>query len=532
MSSFTNTKKFALIIALVFAFGIVAMACGPEEAEPTDDPDEPEETEIMIAQGIDVQDWDIHDHNNTATEAVHVNIFDYLIWRNEDLELEPALAEDWELIDDTTWRFYLREGVTWHDGEPFTGEDVKFTLERVANDETLTEHGQYNQIKEVQIVDEHTVDIITHDPEPVLLNRLCRLGSGILPKHFFDQFDDMDEAWEEWEKGPIGTGAYKFVEWQRDDRLILEAYEDHWRDKPAIDRVVFRAIPEDSTRIGELVTGGIDVSTHIPPAEWDRVDAEEGVSRLQANSQRVMLLIVRQLERFATSDPLVREAVELAIDEQTLIDEIVGVGIPTRTRVSPGNFGHNPDLHDTFMYDPDRARELLEEAGYDEDNPAEIGFQVPRDRYPMDAEVGQAIAGMLGDVGFEVDLTILEFGAWADRRSAREHPDLTMVGFANSLWDGFLAFNSLRWSVDSEDPIEPEYGYDNEEFDTLIGEAAVEMDSDKREEMFQRAAEMVAEDRVQIHLFQLENNFGVADHVQWDPRPDELLPVFEMEITE
>ncbi len=532
MKNWMGNRILVVMMAALLALAVFS-GCAPDDDDPEEvvaEPDEP--TEIVIAQGIDVQDWDIHDHNNTATEAVHVNLFDYLVWRNAEQELEPALAEDWEIIDDTTWKFELREGVTWHDGEPFTAEDVKFTLERVAYDDALTEHGQYNQIKEVEIIDDHTIRIITHEPEPVLLNRLCRLGSGILPKHFFDQYDDDDDAWEAWEQGPIGTGPYKFVEWRRDDRLVLEAFEDHWRGAPSIDRVTFRVIPEDSTRTSELLVGGIDIATMVPPADWERVKDEDGVRLEQAPSQRVMLLIVRHLDEFVTSDPLVREAVELAIDNEALVKDIVGVGIPCRVRLTPGNFGADPDLHDTYLYDPDRARELLAEAGYDEDNPPKIGLQVPRDRYPMDSEVGQAMAGMLEEVGFEVDLNILEWGAWADRRSAREHPDLTLVGFGNSLWDGFLCFNSLRWSVDSPEPAGREYAFDNEYFDELVGKVMVEMDMDRREEMLQEASWIVVEERPQIALYQLENSYGMSDRVDWSPRGDEMLPVRKMQIRE
>ncbi|MFO8060147.1 MAG: ABC transporter substrate-binding protein [Bacillota bacterium] len=281
-----------------------------------------------------------------------------------------------------------------------------------------------------------------------------------------------------------------------------------------------RTIPEDSTRVAELITGGVDMAVNIPPMEWSRVDDEPGVSIHRANSQRVMLIDIRHLEQYKTHDPRVREAIEYAIDNQALIDELLGgAATPSRTRVTPGNFGANPDLYDTYLFDPDHSRELLADAGYGPDNPCEIGFLATSGRYPMDRKVAQAIAGMLEDVGFVVDTEILEYASFAQIRSAEEQPEMTMIGLANSLWDAFLCFNSLRISQDRN----LRYQYENEEFDELVGAASVEMDPDRRRQMYQRAAEMVAEDRPQIFLYQLKNNYGAADDLDWQPRADEML---------
>jgi len=513
-----------LLIVLMLA-GILVSACGTTEEEPTE-PGETGETqepaeepiEVVIAQGIDVRGWDIHDHNNTATEAVHVNVFDYLVWRNDNMDIEPALATEWEKIDDTTWRFKLRDDVYWHDGEQFTAEDVKFTLERIANPETgseLREHGQYKQIQEVKIIDDFTIEIITFAPEPVLLNRLCRLGSSMLPKHYLEEV-----GWEGFEEHPIGTGPYKFVEWIKDDRLILEANDDYWRGRPQIDRLVFRAIPEDATRVAEVLTGGVDIGVNIPPQEWENIRANDDIELVFANSQRVMLLVDRLNPEYKTSDPNVRAAIDYAIDNQALVDNIMGgAGTPCRTRVTPGNFGANPDLYDTYLYDPDKARQLLEESTCGV--PCEITFHAPAGRYPMDKEIAQAVAGMLEQVGFKVNLNIVEFSVLSNIRQAQEHQELYLIGFANSLWDAHLAVNSLRQEIDYEDQ---HYHLVNDEFEQLTAEAAVEMDTEKRKEMYWRIQEIIAENHgPQIFLFQLKNAFAVNNRVDFQPRADEML---------
>jgi len=521
-----KSRNLALLLVLVMVLGAATVGCGQgAEQGATDDGI----TEIVIAQGIDVRSWDIHDHNNTATEALHVNVFDYLVWRNQDLEIQPALATSWEQVDETTWRFELREGVKWHDGEPFTAEDVKWTLERIANPETgaeLREHGQYKQIQEVRIVDDHTVEIITFAPEPVLLNRLCRLGSSMLPKHYLEEV-----GWEGFEAHPIGTGPFKFVEWIKDDRVVLEAYDDYWRGRPEIDRLVFRAIPEDATRVAELLTGGVDIAVNVPPQEWPNVESNSDTVLKRANSQRVMLLVDRLNPEYKTSDPNVRAAIDYAIDKQALVDTIMGgAGTPTRTRVTPGNFGANPDLYNTYLYDPDKAVELLAASGYGPDNPCQITMHSPAGRYPMDKEVAQAIAAMLESVGFDVNLQIVEFGQLSNIRNAQEHQELYLIGFANSLWDAHLALNSLRQAIDGE---KQHHYFINEEFEQLTAEAAVEMDRERRAEMYHRAQEIIADNHgPHIYLYQLKNSYGINKQVNFEPRADEMLWMWPVTVNE
>jgi len=473
--------------------------------------------EVVVAQGIDLRGWDIHRHNNTATEAIHCNVFDYLVRRDQDMNIGPCLATSWDQVDETTWRFHLREGVKWHDGREFTAEDVKFTLERVASPDTgaeLREHWFYRTIREVRVVDPHTVDIITDGPDPILLNRLCRLGSGMLPAHYI-----AEVGWEGFEEKPIGTGAYKFVEWIKDDRVVLEANPDYWGERAQVDRVVFRAIGDDSTRVAELLTGGVDIAADIPPQEWANVGESEGAELKPVGSQRVMLLVTRMGPGFKTSDQRVREAIDYAIDEGALVEHILsGAGTPCRTRVTPGNFGAHPDLYDTYLYDLDRARQLLAEAGYGPDNPCEITFHAPAGRYLMDKEIALAIGGMLEEAGFRVNLQILEWGAFSDLRKANKHGELYLIAYGNSLWDADLALNVMRPSYD-----DGHYGFVNDEYESLLDAAAAEMNAEKRAGMYRRCQEIVADGfGPQLYLFRLKNMYGVRKGLDFTPRADEM----------
>ncbi len=475
--------------------------------------------ELVIAQGIDIHGFDVHDHNVTAVEAVLVNLFDYLLLRSPGGSLEPALATSWERVSDTAMRFSLREGVVWHDGSPFTAEDVKFSLERVATDASLREHGNYMQIREVEVVSPLEVVIHTHQPEPVLLSRLSRIGSAIVPKHHIEAV-----GWEGFNLDPIGTGPFRFVEWRRDERLVLEAFDDHWRGRPAWDRLVHRTVPEDSIRVAELLTGGVDVATNVPTHEAERVRDAKGVRVEPWPTPRVMLYLMNTDPGVATGDPRVREAIDYAIDNQLLIDVLMGgFGTPVRGRVSHGITAAPMRLFDTYLYDPERARALLAEAGY---GPGELTIRVqgPAGRYPLDADIAEVTAVMLEAVGIRAEVEVLEWSAYLSRvwnADAVEH--MGLIGLGNSLFDAALAYTLIT----CDGGYSGKTNWCDPGFDLLLAEALVELDPVRRAELFDQVYEVVAEERVMVFLFQLENLVGLSDAVDWTPRVDELLWMFD-----
>ncbi|MEM6427848.1 MAG: ABC transporter substrate-binding protein [Deinococcota bacterium] len=475
--------------------------------------------EIVVAQRVDVPTFDVHQHSTTAVEAVLTNLFDYLIFRDVEGVLQPALATSWESIDTTSWRIVLREGVTWHDGEAFDAEDVKYTLERVANDVELALQGEFETIASVDIVSDVEVIIRTAEPDPLMLSRLSRLGASMLPEHYI-----REVGIEEFSVNPIGTGPYQFVEWIRDDRVVLEAYADHWRGAPAYERVVFRAIPEDSTRVSELISGGVDIAMGVPAIDVPRIESAGGIEILPTPTPRVYLFLVNTGEDSVMSDPLIREAVDYAIDEQIIIDTLFGgFGTPTLGRVTPGINAAPLELYGQSNADPERARELLAEAGYGSGE-LTIKLQGPTGRYPQDAEMVEVIAVLLEDVGINTEVEILEWSAYLDQIwSPREIVDMGFIAVANSMFDGWHAQRQIvcegSWSASTN--------WCHERFTELVNGAAVELDLDMRAEMLSEAYYIVAEERPMIFMHQLQNLAGIASDVSWTPRPDELLWMFD-----
>ncbi|QOG08439.1 ABC transporter substrate-binding protein [Aureimonas sp. OT7] len=474
-----------------------------------------QERELVIAQGIDTSGFDPHAHTTAAIEAIHVNIFDYLVMRDGAGKLQPAIAREWEQISDTAMRFTLRDDVLFHDGTPLTAQDVKFSIERPALDESVIQHSFYDTIREVEIVGEHEIIVHTDGPDPILLNRLSRIGSGIVSKAYVDRV-----GWDEFALHPIGTGPFRVVEWRRDDRIIMEGFKDHWRGAPVWDRLIHRTIPEDSTRVGELVSGGVDIATNIPSQDIQRV-AESGVAETKPwPSFRVMTLFVNTKEGSPMADPKVREAVDLAIDNQMLIDTVFdGLGTPVRAAVTPGLSAVPMEYHDTFLYDPERSVKLLQEAGYGP-NELTLKIQGPSGRYPLDVETMEIVAVMLNAVGINTEIEALEWSSYQSRvwePYKVEH--LGLIGHANSLQDGYHAVQRARCGYDFANRT----GWCNDRFDELVEKSAVTVDPELRAGMLAEAFKLLSDSRSIIYLHQSENIIGIGNDVDWTPSPDEQL---------
>lgn len=485
----------------------------PEEGSEAPSTGESEDRVLNIAIGTDMVTFDIHDHNNTSTEAIHVNMFNYLFKKDPEGEIYPELVAEFEQIDDLTVEMKLKEGVTFHNGDPLTSEDVKFTLERVATDDTLQEYPNYRQIKEVQVIDELTFRVVTHAPEPSLLHRLSRLGSGILPKNYIEE-----NGWDHFLQNPVGTGPYQFKEWVRDDHISFTPYENFYEGKvEEWDEIVFRVIPENSTRVSELLTGGVDIAVNVPPSDWERVNSNEGTSLAQERSNRVVMLILRATEGLPTSDVRVRQAIDYAIDNGAITENVLqGGAIPTRTRVGPGNFGHKPELYQTYNYDLEKAKALMEEAGYADG--FEMTLHSPRGRYLQDAEVAEMVAGMLSAINIKVNIDFMEWSNFVEMRAANENKDAYLIGLGNSMFDGAYSVDWYR-----AERFEGHTDYKNDRIEELLAASAVNMNPEERAAQIQEIEEIAAEEVPHIMLHQEKINIGVSDHINFVPTPDEMI---------
>ncbi|HSF28871.1 MAG TPA: ABC transporter substrate-binding protein, partial [Candidatus Tectomicrobia bacterium] len=250
----SNRYRFAGFLAVL---GLVALAF---LSVPGAQGGAADEDRIVLALERDQNNMDPFLHFQRVGILMNINMYDSLLHKTPKLQYEPSLATEWRALDDTTWEFKLRKGVKFHSGDPFIAEDVKFTFERVLNPETKSPQiGNVRAVKEVKVVDEHTVHLVTDKPFPLLLERMVFFP--IMPKKHFEKVGAQAFA----DQAPSGTGPYKFVEWKRDQYLRLERFEEHWRGPAPIKTFIIRVIPETATQVAELKTGGVDIVRSLPP---------------------------------------------------------------------------------------------------------------------------------------------------------------------------------------------------------------------------------------------------------------------------
>lgn len=359
-----------------------------------------------------------------APSVVEANVawqmFDSLVWIDDDGELQPALAESWTVSDDgTQYTFELRDGVTFHNGEVFDAEAVRFTWEAGSNPENAY-FDAFTLASDVTVVDADTVTITAAEPNALFL---VQVGAGwpMLPPGYYTEVGLAEFA-----RSPVGTGPFRLVEWAQGDRIVLERFDDHWREGyPLLDRVVFRPILESSTRAAAVRTGDVDIVQRLSPTDAVPLQGADGVELVEYANNRVYYIAFNNLTSGVgepTEDVRVRQAMNLAVDREAIIDALFdGKGRPATALLTEGDVGYDPSIT-AYPYDPDRARELLAEAGFAEG--FEIAMACPSDAYTNFVEVCEAVAAQLGEVGLTVALDVMESGSFWDLQAEKQLPPL------------------------------------------------------------------------------------------------------------
>lgn len=511
---------FGILLSLLLLVGCSTINDEKRESEKHSQ-NEKENNILNISLGTDMLTWDIHNHTTSSTESVHINVFDYLIMRDwsKDGEFIPHLATSWEQKDDTTWNFKLRDDVTFHNGDKLTANDVKYTLERVAKDTSLKSNGDYNTIEQVEVVNDYEFNIHTKEPDPILESRLSRQASGILPKQYMEK-----NGLEEFLKNPVGSGPLKFKSWNKGSEVVLEPNEDYWGEKVTKWKEVhYKAITENSTRVSELITGGLDIAANVPPSDWDRITSSDEVSLQSGESNRTYLLFLDMADGKPASDINVRKAIDYAIDDQALVDILKGGGTPSLTRVNPGNVGFNESLYDKYNFDVEKAKEYLKKAGY-ESGELKLKLTGPQGRYLQDTTVLQMIGGMLENVGIEMELNLLEFSVFSEVREKKQFGDGYLIALGSSFFDAAqsLAYYSPEMSSTT-------FGYNNKKVTELLKEAETSMDEEIRVKNYKEVQEIVAEDIPIVVLFQMDQFYGTNKDLELLIRLDEVIYIPELQ---
>ncbi len=475
----------------------------------------------MVALGSDTPTLDPHMHTARMGIIVGWHLYDTLYARDPRTGRPiPALAESARAVGPTTWELKLRRGVRFHNGEPFDAESVRFTIERILNpDQKSPLRGQFSWIKAVEVVDPYTVRLETHRPYPLVEEMLAFGNFEMVPPRYVREKGDAHFA-----LNPVGTGPYRFVEWKRGERLVLEANEHYWRGAPAVKTVVFRVIPETATQIAEILSGGVDIIRAVPP---DQIPALQGHPNVRITTSRILRVVYLSMDAAgrASKTPLadvrVRRALNHAIPVEEIIQKVLG-GLAVRTNgagMNPLAFGFDPEVK-PYPYDPERARRLLAEAGYPQ------GFETTLNTYAGSIvsveQVAQAVQGYLGRVGIRAKIRHFEdVGQYlAQLRAGKLEGTVLQSWGYNSVFDADALYYIFFRRGEPYD-----YGT-TDELSGLIQEARSTLDARKRQELYARAQRIIHEQAFWVPMYGQYAIEAVSSKLNYEASPDEILRVF------
>lgn len=470
------------------------------------------DAEITIALGSYPTSLDPHTVDDGSERAINDNIYETLLTRTPDGEIVPWLASELPTqVDDTTWEFKLREGVTFHNGEPFNADSVVATITRMVGlvERGETDQGFYGTLVGAEAVDEHTVRITTDGPDGVLPARMCWL------KQIAASAADTPDLSED----SNGTGPYTLDSANQGVDVVIVRNEDYWGERGSIERATYEFSDDGATRLAGLKSGRYQLITNLAPQ-----DVEQAPAYVSRPGQEHPVLIL-DADEGITADPNVRLALNLAVDRDAIAENTFGgfATVDAGQLLSPWILGYNESLQ-PFAYDPDEAKRLLEEAGVAGGSIQLIGES---GRWLRDRELLEAIAGYWSAVGLDVQLEVLEFGAYLDVLFDRENrADAIYVSSSNDLLDPDrqLATYYEAGGVGSSNS--------NEELAGLIAQGRQQLDPAERQATYEQALKIAYDQALFVWLVNNEDIYGLAENVQWTPRADAKLLVMEMSIVE
>jgi peptide/nickel transport system substrate-binding protein len=497
------------LLALILA-PIVAAAPAPAQTKDT----------LVVALVSHAPTLDPHMHFERVGILVNINMFDSLLHKNARLEYEPSLAIAWKALSDTVWEFKLRPGVKFHNGETMTAEDVKYSFDRVLEPgqtkKKSPQYGNVRAIKEVRIVSPDTVHLVTDKPFPLLLERMVFFP--IVPRKHIEKVGE--EAFGT--TATVGTGPFKLVEWKRDQEIRLEAFDQHWRGRPAFKHLVVRSIPEVATQIAELKTGGVDIIRNVSADLAPDLKAHP-----QTTVSSAPILRTHYVHLDMRSEPFskkaVRQAANYAIDREAIVQKMMaGLGRVVPTVVHPAAFGYDASVT-PYAYDPKKSKALLAQAGYPNgvDITLHSGFVEYR-------PVFEAIAQMLTEAGIRTTPKMWDPGpAW--------NKFFQSEGKATHGYYGGWGYYSV---FDADAILHPLYHTEPggwvgkwyirvDGLDPLIDQARSTVDQAVRKRTYTQIQRLLKEEAPSIFLFHQFDTLGISRQVQYAARGDEWLWLFD-----
>jgi peptide/nickel transport system substrate-binding protein len=545
--------KLGAILAMLMVFGLVLAACGPtpvpQTVIQTVEVEKQVVEEVKVIETVEVEktvevvvevtavpvpegpegtltralatfpnslDLPQCAERNASTTAWH--LYDTLLWVDDDGMFQPALANDWEVSEDgSEYVFHLRDDVTFHNGEPFNADAVVFSWER-AKEGGFEYSNLWQLATTVEKIDDYTVKIATDGPDALFLTTVADNWAIIPPKYF----EEVGQAG--FDEHPVGTGPFVFVEWVKGDRIIMNANPNYWQEgTPKIETLIFRPIPESATRVAAIQTGEVDIVTRLSSEEATSLLGVPNVTIIKYPVERVYYIAFNNMTTGVgqpTEDARVRQAMNYAVDVDAIIDSLFdGFAKPAIGLVSTGELGY--DDAEPFGYDPDKARDLLAEAGYPDGFTMDMAC--PAGAYTHFEEVCEAVAGYLGEVGIVINLEIMESGHYWDLEAAKQLPPL----FGDS-WSATM-MESYRRLIGALGGADAAYSsWSDDWIIDMLGQIKSTVDQEERAKLYGELQVYMREDPPFIYLYEPYTFEAINTRVQnYKPRPAETYFLFD-----
>jgi len=464
---------------------------------------------IVVAISADPPGWD--PTLSTSQEIARVtygNVFEGLVRFDRNGTIVPALATAWTVSGNgLTWRFTLRDGVTFHDGSPFTVDDVLAKFERARNpDSGHVNQGYYAAVADVAAADERTIVFTLTRPSRSLLYNLARPDAIIFPAALAETQRSQ----------PVGTGPFRFARYVEGSEVRLERFDGYWNPSlPYLDAATFRIISDANARVAALQAGDIDLIGGAVPAEQVRLLAANPALKVASGTATAEITVAMNNSRPPFDDLRVRQAITHAIDKSAIVEgAFFGLGTVIGTHMSPSE-PYYVDLTGTYPYDPERARALLAEAGYA--NGLSFDFELP-EPYAIERRTGEVIAQQLREVGINVNLSVVEWGTWIQRIFLAGDYDMTIIG------------HSEPRDIDVYARPDYYYRYDNPRIAELLVEAEAASSVSAETAAYREIARIIAEDAVNVWVFSPANTAAARADLYgfWTDQPTPAIDVTQV----
>lgn len=504
------SKVLLKVVSIMLLLVFIITACSPTtpaapaaapSVAPTTAP-KPVKDTLVVAMTTDATILDPQKQGKMPDMNILINMFDTLVTRDDKGQLAPGLATEWKATSDTVWQFKIRKDVKFHNGEPLNAAAVKFSLDRLNNPDTKSPIVELKNVKEVKVVDDYTVDIVTDGPDPILPNKTVLFGGVIMPPKYVQEKGDDFVA-----KNPVGTGPFKFVSWTKDNQVVMEANANYFRGAPKYKKLVFRIIPNVADMVAALKVGEIDIAAAGITGDIAKsLKGNPDINVVTADWIRTFYINLN-----STAAPLdkkeVRQALNYAVDVQGILDTILGgYGNRVSTIIPKENFGYDANIK-PYEYNPTKAKELLAKAGYPD------GFTIQFDADTLDTIVIQAFAAQLEKVGVKCTLNFTSNATLVSNMAAKKVAPLYYIGNTGWTLDGLSNFQSYVRS-------DRRYArLNNPELDKLVDIEEKTIDPAKRQEAFTKAQQILKDEAYFIYLYQLDNIYAMRNTVSFSPNP-------------